>query len=147
MAVAIQTTKRAAMIFNIVSAASIWFSTLLSKHEGSLKNDIEGIRLWFFWSLIGSTIVVFVGVIVEGIEHIVAATPGEDHKVSRHKKIERIGWTLVIMGVLGEGVFEALTTTADDLLQDFNATLLSITTDQARSAAHSATTAGADARQ
>jgi hypothetical protein len=50
----------------------------------------------------------------------------------------------VILGVLGEGIFEVFTTTADNILQEFNSTLLAITTDQARSAAHSATIAHAE---
>jgi hypothetical protein len=55
-----------------------------------------------------------------------------------HKKLARLGWLLVIVGVLGEGLFEAATSWTDGLLQGFSNTLLAITTEQARSAAMSA---------
>jgi hypothetical protein len=37
-------------------------------------------RAWFFWSLIGSTIVVLIGVVIEGVEHIVSTEPSEHSK-------------------------------------------------------------------
>ena len=123
------------IIVNIAHAASISLSALMMHASVSLKDDIEGIRSWFFWSLIGSTVVVLIGVVIEGIEHIAS---GESSKTAWHKRAERIGWILVVMGVLGEGVFESFTTIADDIFQDFTSTLLRITTDQARNAAHSA---------
>src|SRR5579872_4600498 len=136
------TKNSATMIANIISAASTSLSTSMMHANTSLKDDIEGIRACFFWSLIGSTIVVLIGVFIEGIEHIVSS---ESEKTERHKRIERIGWILVLIGVLGEGVFEGFTTMADNILQDFNSTLLAITTDQARSASTSANSARAKA--
>ncbi len=120
------------MIFNIISAASTSLSALIMQTSDSLKGDIENIRLWFFWSLIGSTILVMVGVLIEGAEHFIPET------MTWRKRMESVGWTLVLMGVLGEGVFEVLTTTVDNTLQEFNGTMLAIATDQARGASTAA---------
>jgi hypothetical protein len=116
--------------------------------SGSVRSDIEDVRVCFFLLLLTCTLIVFIGVIVEGIEHLLPkgkpyidtesgvfnATP----LIEWHKKLERLGWLLVIVGVLGEGIFEALTSSADNTLQDFNNTLLAVATDQAGNAAASA---------
>ncbi|SPE27910.1 hypothetical protein SBA7_1160006 [Candidatus Sulfotelmatobacter sp. SbA7] len=104
-----------------------------------LRGDIEEIRSKYFRLLLVCTIIVAVGVVVEEIEHL--ASTGKWHEM-----LKRLGWLLVIIGVLGEGIFEAATTSADSVLQDFNNTLLAIATDQAGRASKSAKTAHDEAK-
>jgi hypothetical protein len=52
--------------------------------------------------------------------------------------VVNLGWKLVMLGVIGEGIFEVATSGADEMLQQFNNTLLTIATEQAGSAAKSA---------
>lgn len=61
------------------------------------------------------------------------------------KEIARIGWILIILGVAGEGLFEAAVSSADGMLQDFNDTLLASATEQAGDAATSAKVAHGEA--
>ena len=70
-------------------------------------------------------------------------TPSRWHK--RKKQMARIGWILIILGVAGEGSFEAAVFSADGRLQDFNDTLLASATEQAGDAAQSAKTAHVEA--
>ncbi|MGB8063351.1 MAG: hypothetical protein WCF26_15770 [Candidatus Sulfotelmatobacter sp.] len=139
------------MILNVFSSASRSLSALLIVAGGSLRSDIEQVRSCFFHLLLACSVIVAVGVVVEGIEHLLSTgKPFVDTEtgifdatplINWHKKLERLGWLLVILGVVGEGIFEAATTSADNILQDFNNTLLAIATDEAGSAAKSAKTA------
>jgi len=54
------------------------------------------------------------------------------------KRLAKFGWVLIVLGVIGEGLFEGATSWTDGILQDFSNTLLAITTEQAGNAAKSA---------
>jgi hypothetical protein len=113
----------------------------------SLRGDIESIRFRFFVLLLACTAIVAVGVVMEEVvEHL----GNENHawivKPEWHHMLARIGWVLVVIGVIGEGIFEGATSSVDNILQDFNNTLLAIATEQAGSASKSAKTARDEAK-
>lgn len=115
---------------------------------GTLRGDLNFVRNVFFWLLLACTIIVAIGVFLESNEHWLPEgksffDPEEeilrpDPRIRIQKRFAWLGWALIFIGVIGEGAFEGLTTNADSALQDFNNTLLAITTEQARSAAESA---------
>jgi hypothetical protein len=98
----------------------------------SLRTDIENSRNCFFVLLLVCTAIVAIGVVMEEIvEHREDKNHAWIVKPEWHAKLARLGWLLVIIGVVGEGIFEGGTTWVDTILQDFNNTLLAIATDQA----------------
>lgn len=139
------------MPLNILSASSRSFPALMIVASDSMRGDIENVRSVFFDLLVVCSFIVVVGVVVEGIEHLLSTgKPYVDEEsgvfnatplIEWHKKLERLGWLLVIVGVLGEGIFEVYTSSADSILQEFNNTLLAMATAQAGNAAKSAKTA------
>jgi hypothetical protein len=121
----------------------------------SLRDEIDQVRSCWFHLLLLSTLIVAVGVAVEGIEHLMSAgkpyvdaESGDFQAAPRtklRKQLERLGWLLVVVGVIGEGIFEAATSSVDDMLQGFNSTMLALATEQAGGAAKSAARAKASA--
>jgi hypothetical protein len=86
--------------------------------------DLTATRDLYFSYLLWSSGAVAIGVALEGPEVI-----HEARKVLCHVKAETpawitlvalIGWTLVVLGVLGEGISEALVSRADGNIQAFN---------------------------
>ena len=112
-------------------------SAFISVAERTLKGDIESVRNVYFWLLLGSTAILAVGALLEEIEHFwhprrphINPENGEfvqDARRELRATIARIGFCLVIIGIIGEGVFEGYTSSADDILQEYNGTLSSIT--------------------
>src|ERR1700691_3642734 len=121
----------------------------------SLRLDLKQIRDCWFYLLLACTGIVVVGVVLEDEEHWFPAgksrmdmargiaMPSRWHKWK--KRTALLGWVLLILGVGGELLFEAAVSNADGMLQDFNDTLLAITTEQASDAATSAKTAHGEA--
>jgi hypothetical protein len=150
LAASIRTKRNMAVIVATISAASRSLSASMII-VSDLRGDIDQIRSTYFNLLFVCTLIVVAGVAIEGVHHFMSEgkayvdeESGIFHAAPRtglHKKLERLGWLLVILGVLGEGVFEGLTSSEDSVLQEFNATILSMTTGQARNAAESAKTA------
>jgi hypothetical protein len=127
------------MNLNALSNTSKSLSGSIIVIAGSIRDDIESVQSCWLWLLLACTLVVAVGVVIEeAVEHL-----SDEHKQwivkpGWHHSLARIGWILVIVGVLGEGMFEAAIFFADRTLQEFNNTLLAITTEQAGNAAKSA---------
>jgi hypothetical protein len=83
-----------------------------------VRSDFQSLRdSYFTWLLICTGIVV-VGVVLEEL--------GELEAIAKPwgKRLARIGWLLIIVGVIGEGVFEGFVSKADGLTQTFNDILL-----------------------
>lgn len=134
------------MNLNAFSNTSILLSGSMIAITGSTRGDIESVQSCWLWLLLACTLVVAVGVIIEeAVERLSDERTQWVVEPGWHHSLARIGWTLVIVGVLGEGMFEAEISFADRTLQEFNNTLLAITTDQAHSAAASAKTAREEA--
>jgi len=135
-----------------ISMALRFVSTLSSP---SIRDELQSVRNHFFSLLIVCTVLVAVGVILEDADRwfpsgkptvdrdtgVVIANPS----VKWQKMLVHLGWLLIIVGVVGEGFFETDIFWADETLETFDNTLLAITTDQAGSAAKSATTAHVEA--
>jgi hypothetical protein len=96
---------------------------------------IEASRSLYFHLLVASTISVFVGVLVEETNdffdwilssrrfaHWVPIAVMSDPRPFKKwaKRISRIGWLILIAGVLGEGLFEVLVSNQDTTLQAVN---------------------------
>jgi hypothetical protein len=133
------------MSLNSSSSVSMSLSGSIVIAAGSIKEALESIQLCWLELLLVCTLLVGIGVVAEEwLEHA-----SEDHRWTVapewHKTLARIGWILVILGVIGEGIFEAGIFFADRKLQEYNDTLLAITTDQAHNAAASAKTAHEEA--
>jgi hypothetical protein len=113
-----------------------------------VKDELESVRGCFFWLLIVCTAIAAIGVVLETAEDwfpvgkpILDMNTGifMPSSFTRWRKaVVNLGWKLVILGVVGEGIFEVGTSGADEMLQNFTRTLLAITTDEAGSAAKSA---------
>ncbi|HEV2323749.1 MAG TPA: hypothetical protein VGS10_07345 [Terracidiphilus sp.] len=86
--------------------------------DSSLRNDFQQWRDMFFFWLSFSTGAVLVGVILEEIEEIKGIPE------SAGKWLAKIGWLLIIVGVLGEGVFEGLLSKADGWIETLDSSLL-----------------------
>jgi hypothetical protein len=120
-----------------------------------VRNGLKHERDVFFVSLIISTGVVVVGLLLEEAKlWFPAGKPQLDRincvfppspLIKWRRRIEILGWILIVGGVIGEGVFEGATSIADGLLQDFSNVLLSDALRQAGSAAESAKTAHEEA--
>jgi hypothetical protein len=141
------------MTLNVISSAFRFFSAS-SVATGSIRGELTVGRNVFFDLLLTCTAIVALGVLLEEAESWLPAekstmdimrglVPNSPRKWS--KTLMRIGWLLILLGVIGEGIFEAAVSWSDTALQDFNNTLLAITTEQAGNAAQSATTARKEA--
>jgi hypothetical protein len=134
------------MDFIVISSASRLVSS-----SSSLRFDLQQIRDRWFLLLLVCTGIVVLGVILEEAElwlpsgksrvDMAKGIPVPSHWHKWKKKVARIGWILIILGVVGEGLFEAAVSSADGMLQNFNDTLLASAIEQAGDAATSAKTA------
>jgi hypothetical protein len=102
---------------------------LISSIDEYVRSDLQGLRDWYFSCLRYSTIGVALGVVLEEAESYpfrkqslnrYGAMVVRHRLVSWVRKIEKIGWGLIIFGVIGEGVFESLVSRTDGLIQTFN---------------------------
>lgn len=111
--------------------------------DSAIRDDLQRFSHSFFvWVLI-SAFVVAIGVALEGPELLHEMWPKlftcfTRESVPRLRKFKRIvkkvgfwGWLLVVVGVAGEGIFEALQNRAEGQLQTFNEILLADTQKQA----------------
>jgi hypothetical protein len=102
--------------------------------DESIRNDLQRIRdVYFVWLLV-CTALVAVGVLLEETEsiplrktrfNISTGIPVLSYRlISWKKRITTIGWILIVIGVIGEGIFEGCVSKADVLVETFNTTLL-----------------------
>ena len=133
-------------------------SRFLSSSSPSLRVDLREIRDCWFHLLLFCTVIVAVGVLLEEVDlwlpfgksptGMSALSKGIFIPSPWKKRKARIAWlglALIIVGVLGESLFEALISNADGMLQNLNETVLAITGEQAGDAAKSATIARREA--
>ncbi|MGB6829239.1 MAG: hypothetical protein WBE41_14420 [Terracidiphilus sp.] len=138
------------MITNLVfspssptSLAKATADAVARKLDDGIRSDLQNLG-WlghtFFWWLIASSIVVAIGVAFEGPEIIHDLTPivrrwFRKSRPTRPRGRSRfredvikvagfIGWLFVVVGVVGEGVFEGMENRAQGMLQTFNDILL-----------------------
>jgi hypothetical protein len=108
---------------------------------------IEAVRATYFHWLVGSTVAVGAGVILEEAEDLIKYVLSRQSVVDRlpmvfirdlsrfkkwSKRISRIGWVVLIAGCAGEGLFEILVSGQDSLLQAANSARLEAAADQIR---------------
>jgi ABC-type uncharacterized transport system ATPase subunit len=102
-----------------------------------IRIDLQNLRDLYFWWLLFCTGVVALGVLLEETEDLLSSRlksrldPSKGvfvppfRLLSAIKLATKLGWILIIAGVVGEGVSEALVSKVDGLLTTFNTTLLS----------------------
>jgi hypothetical protein len=106
----------------------------LSTLDDAIRAELTSFRDSYFHWLLACTLVVLAGVVLEEFDSFSIGKPKLDSisgilvprytLIAWKKRIGRIGWLLIIIGVLGEGVFEYAGSTADGILQQFNDILL-----------------------
>jgi hypothetical protein len=126
------------------------FSSIVAIADESIKSELEAARdFWFRW-LIASTVLVFIGVVLEEAEgwtsylkRLLPLQPITEYRLT--KKLARFGWILIVAGVMGEGMFEVLVSRADARLHRFDEALLTEGKREAGDAAASAKIAHGEA--
>jgi hypothetical protein len=120
--------------------------SIVASVDESIKNGLEASRELWFVLLVISTVLVFIGVVLEEaegwmpyLERLLPVTEITQYRLI--KRIAKIGWILIVVGVMGEGAFEVLVSRADSRLQQFNEATLNEARREAGDAAASAQTA------
>lgn len=134
-------------------------SKIVEALDNSIRDDLQRSSHGFFLWVLFSAFVVVIGVALEGPEIIHEMWPRffswftwpsaeRLHKFERAvKRIGLVGWLMVVVGVMGEGIFEGLQNRVEGQLQTFNNILLKdarLTSSAAKQSALDA--AGASAR-
>lgn len=123
--------------------------------DNMVKADLLSWRDMWFHCLLWSTGAVAIGLAFEGPElyfelsHIrldrrdrrMFLAPTSHEIAPRWKMIAFVGWILIVLGVVGEGIFEAMVSRTDGQVQTFNNILLETAQREAGAAAASAKTA------
>jgi len=127
--------------------SDLWVS-LKQNADEIVRNGFRHERDFFFTLLIISTGIVVAGLFLEEAKlWFPEGKPRPDPitgvfcssaLVRWRKRLEVLGWILIVVGVIGEGAFEGATSVADGLLQDFGNILLTATQKQAGDAQTSA---------
>ena len=123
--------------------------SLIETLDDMVKADLLSWRDMWFHCLLWSTAAVALGLVFEGpelwleIKHIGSTS----HTIPpKWKILAFVGWLLIVLGVAGEGIFEAMVSRADGQVQTFNDTLLTAAQREAGAAKHSAESAAEAAR-
>ncbi len=102
-----------------------------------IRSDLIGWHGFFFTCLFVSTIAVFLGVLIEGLEFFESKLKSRSLTIdtltgtfrTRHRVLTLIsflrtavwiGWAFVLVGVIGEGIFEGFLFRSDGLIQTFD---------------------------
>jgi hypothetical protein len=124
---------------------------ILRQIDNAIRHDFRSWSDLYFHLLICSSILVGLGVALEGPEVV-----HEARNIRRTCKREArawvklvglVGWIFVVVGVAGEGIFEAALSIADDQIQTFDEILLTAAQRDAGNASLSADRAAADEKQ
>jgi hypothetical protein len=118
---------------------------LLQALDAAVKNDFQSLRNLYFHKLTACTIAVVVGVFIEEAEYFLSWTFVRrfvplnillpTHRFESWVRITaKTGWALIVIGVAGEGLYEARVSRADGWLQDFSNSLLTAAQRQAAQA-------------
>jgi hypothetical protein len=102
--------------------------------DAALRNQFKSERDFLFTWLLICTAIVALGVVLEEAElwlpsgkprlNMVTGDFSAHPLIKWQKRVVKIGWVLIVVGVIGEGLFEATTSIADGELQDFGTILL-----------------------
>ncbi|HUL32479.1 MAG TPA: hypothetical protein VL128_01240 [Candidatus Eisenbacteria bacterium] len=118
-------------------------SLLIKGLDESVRQDLEALRNKYFAYLVAATVAVALGVILEEAEEwlryvnrLLPLKEITEYRLAR--KLVKLGWMLIVIGVMGEGVFEVLVSRADALAHAFDEILLMEARKQAGDAATSA---------
>jgi hypothetical protein len=107
--------------------------------DEAIRTSDQKFRNGFFTGLLVCTAIVLIGVILEEAEifplpirrywiDLETGLTVRNHRLDRWlERAARIGWLLIIFGVLGEGLFEELASRADAILQNFDEIIVSDT--------------------
>jgi hypothetical protein len=140
----IQQTDPISGALSSLSASSL--SSLAASIDETVRNDLEAFRAVFFWCLVAATVAVVVGVILEEaqewmptVERTLRLNPIVEYRWA--KKLVKLGWILIVIGVAGEGIFEMYVSRADSVLSTFDNILLTEAKKEASEAVLGAATA------
>jgi hypothetical protein len=118
-------------------------SSIVARVDDSIKNGLEASRDLWFVLLVVSTVLVFVGVVLEEaegwmpyLERLLPLTEIMQYRLI--KRVAKLGWILIVAGVMGEGAFEVLVSRADNQLHQFDEAVLNEARREAGDAATSA---------
>lgn len=122
---------------------------VLHELDEAIKNSLQGLRDSYFSRLLVCTWIVVIGVVLEEAECVLSwpralrilplrIVVPKYRLESWARRISRVGWLLIILGVAGEGAYEAFVSRADGFLQEYNSTLLAAAQRQASDAIHEA---------
>jgi len=124
---------------------------LIAQIDECVRIELKAFRDSYFHWLFICTIAVFVGVVLEEFDSLPVGKPRLDSAkgifVPRYglikwkKRLAKLGWILIVLGVLGEGVFEYEFSSADELLQALDENLLADTQKETAFAAERAAAA------
>ena len=113
-----------------------------------MRSDLQYWRDQWFLALLVSTAVVGIGILMEGpevwhqmsgmVRSIFCADKAEHAIPAWITLLASIGWLLIALGVIGEGITEAVVSSADGNLQTFNDILLTEARKEAGNAKQSA---------
>jgi len=125
-------------------------SVIVASIDGSIKSDLEASHALWFSLLIAATVLVFLGVVLEEAEgwvpylnKILSVKEITEYRLI--KRLAKLGWILIVIGVLGEGVFEVLVYRVDNRLHQFDEASLNEARREAGNAAESAKSAHGEA--
>lgn len=104
---------------------------LLHELDAAVKSSFQSLRDEYFLDLIICTIAVVIGVAIEEVEYFLSWRSVRTllplrillpkHRIDTvARRTSKVGWLLIIVGVAGEGVYEARVARADGWLQEFN---------------------------
>jgi len=141
---AIQHADPISSALSSLSASSL--PSLVASIDETVRNDLEAFRAAFFWCLVAATVAVVVGVILEEaqewmptVERALRLNPIVEYRWA--KKLVKLGWILIVIGVAGEGIFEVYVSRADSVLCTFDNILLNEAKKEASEAVLGAATA------
>jgi hypothetical protein len=129
-------TQRTVMIVASAIVTSSAFRVLSSSSSvhASLRDELTQIRDCFFFLLLACTVLVALGVALEEADNwlpsgrtrlnMLNGTFSPSPWVEWKRRLSRLGWILILLGVVGEGLFEGATSWTDSKLQDWSNTLL-----------------------
>jgi hypothetical protein len=140
----------------IVASSAYRVPSLSSYAQVSLRDELTEVRDWFFFLLLVCTVLVALGVALEEADNwlpsgkprlnMLRGSFSPSPWVEWKKRLGRLGWILILLGVIGEGLFEGATSWADSKLQDWSNSLLLNSEALTGNAAKSAKIAGDEAR-
>lgn len=128
---------------------------ILQELDAAVKLSFQSLRDSYFHKLILCTIAVVIGVVAEEAEYFLSWRSVRrliplsillpKHRFDSWALItSKIGWGLIVIGVAGEGIYEAQVSRADGWLQEFSNTLLTSAQRQAADAMDEAVRANAE---